>query len=101
MAHHGSSYASSIHQFLTGPSVPQADSLDRKFERPLRHHLDGYKTVVSVSIVSDLAATNLDTKVVQERSSSYERALKEKSHIIRQTELSNMNKRSRSTRPLR
>jgi len=36
--------------FLTWFYVLQADSLDRKFEKPLKHHLDGYKTVVAVSI---------------------------------------------------
>ena len=45
-------YASSVFQFLIWLTVFQADSLDRKFERPLRHHLDGYKTVVAVSISS-------------------------------------------------
>jgi hypothetical protein len=50
-------YAFGVSLFLTWLSVFQADSLDRKFERPLRHHLDGYKTVVAVSIRSNLSAT--------------------------------------------
>ncbi|KAF9646973.1 hypothetical protein BDM02DRAFT_3156368 [Thelephora ganbajun] len=75
--------ASGLHHLMGNQWHIMADSLDRKFERPLRNHLDGYKTVVA------------------ERSSSYERALKEKSHIIRQTELNNMNKRSRNLQSFR
>lgn len=44
----------SVSQLLTRPSALQADSLDRKFEKPLRHHLDGYKTVVAVGTPFDL-----------------------------------------------
>ena len=100
MAHHGMYPCPRCFQFLTRFSIFQADSLDRKFEKPLRNHLDGYKTVVAVSIPVNLTATHFDTqKIPQERSASYERALKEKSHIIRQTELSNLNKRTRSTCP--
>ena len=63
MAHHGACpHLRSPLQVLTFFFVFQADSLDRKFEKPLKHHLDGYKTVVAVSIPSDLAAANLDTK---------------------------------------
>lgn len=75
--------ASGLHHLMGNQWHIMADSLDRKFERPLRHHLEGYKTVVA------------------ERSSTYERALKEKSHIIRQTELSNLNKRSRNLQTFR
>lgn len=95
MAHHGLFPYLRPLRILT-KSVFQADSLERKFEKPLRHHLDGYKSVVAVSASLSIAATQT-YKNIQERSTSYERALKEKSHIIRQTELSNLNKRSRST----
>lgn len=28
--------------------IPQAETLDKKFEKPLRQHLDTYKTIVNV-----------------------------------------------------
>ena len=62
MAHHGAPYASCAFLYLTCSSAFQADSLDRKFEKPLRHHLDGYKNVVAVSILFDLATTNFHTE---------------------------------------
>jgi hypothetical protein len=37
-----------------------------------------------------------DITIHKERSSSYERALREKSHIIRETEMRNMNRKERS-----
>ncbi|KAF9782285.1 hypothetical protein BJ322DRAFT_1111156 [Thelephora terrestris] len=75
--------ASGLHHLMGNQWHIMADSLDRKFEKPLKHHLDGYKSVVS------------------DRSSTYERALKEKSRIIRQTELSNLNKRTRNLQSFR
>jgi hypothetical protein len=41
------------------------------------------------------ARTNINLGY-KERSSSYERALREKSHIIRETEMRNMNRKERS-----
>jgi hypothetical protein len=52
--------------------------LGQKFEKPLRQHLDTYKAIVA------------------ERSASYEKALKERSQIIRDTEMRNMNRKERS-----
>ncbi|THH11538.1 hypothetical protein EW145_g595 [Phellinidium pouzarii] len=49
------------------------DSIDKQFERPLRQHLDAYRAAVS------------------DRSVTYEKALRERSRIIRQTEMENMN----------
>ena len=39
-----------VFKILIWLSAPQADSLDRKFEKPLKHHLDGYKSVVVVCV---------------------------------------------------
>ncbi|KAH8113430.1 hypothetical protein DFH11DRAFT_1689565 [Phellopilus nigrolimitatus] len=50
-----------------------SDSIEKQFERPLRQHLDTYRAAVS------------------DRSATYEKALREKSRIIRQTEMENMN----------
>ncbi|KAF5393598.1 hypothetical protein D9757_000218 [Collybiopsis confluens] len=61
----------------------QADSLDNNFEKPLRQHLGNYRTIV------------------MERSAAYERALKEKSEIIRQTERRNMNRKERNLQTFR
>jgi len=55
-------YTSGFFSSLTSLSVFQADSLERKFEKPLKHHLDGYKTVVAVSIPPDIIATDFDTQ---------------------------------------
>jgi len=60
-----------------------AETLDKNFEKPLRQHLEAYRTIVT------------------ERSASYEKALYERSQIIRQTEMSNMNKRQRNLQSFR
>lgn len=60
-----------------------ADTLDHNFEKPLRQHLEAYRTTV------------------QERSQSYERALREKSQIIRDTEMRSMNRKERNLQSFR
>jgi len=50
-------------KFSLSLSVFQADSLDRKVEKPLRHHLDEYKSVFAVSVPSDPVAHNLTHKI--------------------------------------
>lgn len=76
---------------------PQAETLDKSFEKPLRQHLDTYKTIVHVRRLVRLFDDLI--KFPQERSASYEKALREKSEIIRQTETTNMNRKQRSMCP--
>ncbi|KIY67351.1 hypothetical protein CYLTODRAFT_353384 [Cylindrobasidium torrendii FP15055 ss-10] len=64
--------SSGVHHLIGNHWTVLADTIDKKFEKPLRQHLDGYKSVVN------------------ERSASYERALREKSRIIKETETRNM-----------
>ncbi|KAI6164918.1 hypothetical protein EDD17DRAFT_1872022 [Pisolithus thermaeus] len=61
--------ASGLHHLVGNHWHILADTLDKKFEKPSRQHLDTYRTIV------------------HERSASYEKALREKSNIIRQTEM--------------
>ncbi|KAF9246980.1 hypothetical protein BU15DRAFT_69827 [Melanogaster broomeanus] len=75
--------ASGLHHLIGNHWHVLAETLDKSFEKPLRQHLDTYKTIVN------------------ERSASYEKALKEKSEIIRQTEMSNMNKKQRNLQSFR
>ncbi|KAJ7276178.1 hypothetical protein B0H12DRAFT_1083957 [Mycena haematopus] len=75
--------ASGFHHLIGNHWHVLAETLDKKFERPLRLSLDNYKTVVT------------------ERSASYERALKEKSQIIRDTEMKNMNRKERNLQTFR
>ncbi|KAJ6510027.1 hypothetical protein C8R47DRAFT_777913 [Mycena vitilis] len=75
--------ASGLHHLIGNHWHVLAETLDKKFEKPLRSHLDTYKTIVS------------------ERSASYERALKEKSQIIRDTEMRNMNRKERNLQSFR
>ncbi|KAJ7591305.1 hypothetical protein C8J56DRAFT_559196 [Mycena floridula] len=75
--------ASGLHHLIGNHWHVLAETLDKKFEKPLRSHLDTYRTVVA------------------ERSANYERALKEKSQIIRDTEMRNMNKRERNMQSFR
>jgi len=89
------------------PDLFQSETLDKQFEKPLRQHLDTYRVIVNVSPLSPhlllyrtsaryrSARTNY-LQYHKERSSSYERALREKSHIIRETEMRNMNRKERS-----
>ncbi|KAF6762752.1 hypothetical protein DFP72DRAFT_1041281 [Ephemerocybe angulata] len=60
-----------------------ADTLDKNFERPLRQHLDVYRATV------------------QDRSQSYERALREKSQAIRDTEMRSLNRKERNLQTFR
>ncbi|KAN0097689.1 hypothetical protein V8E55_002135 [Tylopilus felleus] len=73
--------ASGLHHLIGNHWHVLAETLDKSFEKPLRQHMDTYKTIV------------------HERSTSYEKALREKSEIIRQTEASNMNGKQRSAFP--
>ncbi|PAV20692.1 cytochrome P450 [Pyrrhoderma noxium] len=65
--------ASGLHHLMGNHWHVLSDSIDKQFERPLRQHLETYRTTVT------------------ERSASYEKVLREKSRIIRQTEMENMN----------
>ncbi|KAL4075804.1 hypothetical protein J3A83DRAFT_4088168 [Scleroderma citrinum] len=75
--------ASGLHHLIGNHWHVLADTLDKNFEKPLRQHLDTYRTIVN------------------ERSASYEKALREKSGIIRQTEMTNMNKKQRNLQSFR
>jgi len=57
--------------------------LDKSFEKPLRQHLENYKTIVN------------------ERSQAYERVLREKSRVIRDTEIRSMNRKERNLQSFR
>ncbi|KAF8633690.1 hypothetical protein AX15_001296 [Amanita polypyramis BW_CC] len=75
--------ASGIHHLIGNQWHILAEALDKKFEKPLRQHLETYRTIVT------------------ERSSTYERALREKSQIIRDTESRNLNRKERNLRTFR
>ncbi|KAJ3762894.1 hypothetical protein EV360DRAFT_34662 [Lentinula raphanica] len=75
--------ASGLHHLIGNHMHVLAETLDKSFEKPLRQHLDTYRTIVN------------------ERSMSYERALREKSEIIRQTEKRNMNRKERNLQSFR
>lgn len=75
--------ASGLHHLIGNHWHVLAETLDKNFEKPLRQHLDTYRTIVN------------------ERSASYEKALREKSGIIRQTEMSNLNKKQRNLQSFR
>ncbi|KAF7352983.1 RRM domain-containing protein [Mycena venus] len=75
--------ASGLHHLIGNHWHVLAQTLDQKFEKPLRQHMDTYKTIVA------------------ERSASYEKALKEKSQIIRDTEMKNMNRKERNLQSFR
>ncbi|KAJ3729077.1 hypothetical protein DFJ43DRAFT_501878 [Lentinula guzmanii] len=74
---------SGLHHLIGNHMHVLAETLDKNFEKPLRQHLETYRTIVT------------------ERSMSYERALKEKSEIIRQTEKRNMNRKERNLQSFR
>ncbi|GAW01855.1 Protein IVY1 [Lentinula edodes] len=74
---------SGLHHLIGNHMHVLAETLDRNFEKPLRQHLETYRTIVT------------------ERSLSYERALKEKSEIIRHTEKRNMNGKERNLQSFR
>ncbi|KAF9534403.1 hypothetical protein CPB83DRAFT_844182 [Crepidotus variabilis] len=75
--------ASGVHHLVGNLWHVLSDTLDKNFERPLRQHLEAYKTVVN------------------ERSQAYERSLREKSQIIRDTEMRSMNKKQRNLQSFR
>ncbi|KIP12860.1 hypothetical protein PHLGIDRAFT_97599, partial [Phlebiopsis gigantea 11061_1 CR5-6] len=75
--------ASGLQHLISNHWHVLAATLDREFERPLRQHLDSYRSVVS------------------ERSNSYEKALREKSRLIRQTEQQNMQRKGRNLQTFR
>ncbi|KAF5370013.1 hypothetical protein D9758_001265 [Tetrapyrgos nigripes] len=75
--------ASGLHHLFGNHYHVLAETLDRNFEKPLRQHFDTYRTIMT------------------ERSTSYERALREKSEIIKQTEKRNMNRKERNLQSFR
>ncbi|TCD71340.1 hypothetical protein EIP91_011111 [Steccherinum ochraceum] len=75
--------ASGLHHLMGNHWHLLAETLDKQVEKPLRSHLDTYRTVVN------------------ERSATYEKALHEKSNIIRQTEMGNMKKKGRNLQTFR
>ncbi|KAJ7047589.1 hypothetical protein C8F04DRAFT_13670 [Mycena alexandri] len=75
--------ASGLHHLIGNHWHVLAETLDKNFEKPLRSHLDTYRTIVA------------------ERSASYEKALKERSQIIRDTEMRNMNRKERNLQSFR
>ncbi|EIN10683.1 hypothetical protein PUNSTDRAFT_100393 [Punctularia strigosozonata HHB-11173 SS5] len=75
--------ASGLHHLMGNHWHVLAETLDKSFEKPLRTHLTEYRTAVT------------------ERSTSYERALREKSRIIRETEMSQMKKKGRNLQSFR
>lgn len=48
MACAGVHVSSPIHVVAASFCILQAETLDKKFEKPLRQHLDTYKTIVNV-----------------------------------------------------
>ncbi|KZT72638.1 hypothetical protein DAEQUDRAFT_663760 [Daedalea quercina L-15889] len=75
--------ASGLHHLMSNHFHVLAETLDKQFEKPLRQHLENYRTVVT------------------ERSNTYERALREKSNIIRETEMGNLKKKGRNLQSFR
>ncbi|KAL0949566.1 hypothetical protein HGRIS_009615 [Hohenbuehelia grisea] len=75
--------ASGLHHLIGNQWHVLAETLDRKFEKPMRQSLETYQGVV------------------KERSSNYERALREKSRAIRDTEARNMNRKERNLQSFR
>ncbi|VDB83312.1 unnamed protein product [Peniophora sp. CBMAI 1063] len=67
--------ASGLHHLIGNHWAVLAETLQNNFEKPLRQHLDAYRSTV------------------QERSASYERTLKEKSKVIHDLEKRNFNVR--------
>ncbi|TFY72505.1 hypothetical protein EVG20_g502 [Dentipellis fragilis] len=75
--------ASGLHHLIGNHWAVLAETLNANFEKPLRQHLETYRTIVN------------------ERSASYEKALREKSHIIRETEKRSMNRKERNLQSFR
>ncbi|KAH0839691.1 hypothetical protein J3R83DRAFT_612 [Lanmaoa asiatica] len=91
--------AAGLHHLIGNHWHVLAESLDKSSEKPLRQHLDTYKTIVHVRRI--IRPSDGLVNVPQERSASYEKALREKSEIIRQTEASNMNRKQRNLQSFR
>ncbi|KAF9008697.1 hypothetical protein BDQ17DRAFT_1348782 [Cyathus striatus] len=75
--------ASGVHHLIGNLWHVLSETLDKSFEKPLRQHLETYRTIVN------------------ERSASYERTLREKSQVIRETEMRNMNRKQRNLQSFR
>ncbi|THV03321.1 hypothetical protein K435DRAFT_747984 [Dendrothele bispora CBS 962.96] len=75
--------ASGLHHLIGNHYHVLAETLDKKFEKPLRQHFDTYRSIMT------------------DRSTSYERALREKSEIIKQTERRNLNRKERNLQSFR
>ncbi|PIL36816.1 hypothetical protein GSI_00506 [Ganoderma sinense ZZ0214-1] len=75
--------AAGLHHLMSNHFHVMAETLDKQFEKPLRQHLENYRHVVT------------------ERSNAYEKALREKSRIIRQTEMGNLKQKGRNLQSFR
>ncbi|KZT12949.1 uncharacterized protein LAESUDRAFT_740202 [Laetiporus sulphureus 93-53] len=75
--------ASGLHHLMSNHFHVLAETLDMQFEKPLRQHFEDYR------------------RVVNERSNAYEKALREKSNLIRQTEMGNYHRKGRSLQTFR
>ncbi|EJF62922.1 hypothetical protein BD309DRAFT_949480 [Dichomitus squalens] len=75
--------AAGLHHLMSNHFHVMAETLDKQFEKPLRQHLEDYR------------------RVVTERSNAYEKALREKSRIIRQTEMGNLKQKGRNLQSFR
>ncbi|TFK43166.1 hypothetical protein BDQ12DRAFT_718409 [Crucibulum laeve] len=75
--------ASGLHHLIGNHWHVLSETLDKSVEKPLRQHLDSYRTIVN------------------ERSAAYERALREKSQVIRDTEMRSMNRKERNLQSFR
>ncbi|KAG6886075.1 hypothetical protein C0993_004065 [Termitomyces sp. T159_Od127] len=75
--------ASGLHHLIGNHWHVLAETIEKKFERPLRQHLDTYRTIV------------------KDRSASYERAVRDKSQVIRNIEQRSMNRKERNLQTFR
>ncbi|KAG6855064.1 hypothetical protein C0991_005993 [Blastosporella zonata] len=75
--------ASGLHHLIGNHWHVLAETIEKSFERPLRQHLDTYRTIV------------------KDRSAAYERAVREKSQVIRDTEERNLNRKERNLQSFR
>ncbi|GLB33582.1 putative homolog to Saccharomyces cerevisiae IVY1 (YDR229W) [Lyophyllum shimeji] len=75
--------ASGLHHLMGNHWHVLAEVIEKKFEKPLHQHLETYRTII------------------RDRSASYERALREKSQVIRDTEKRSMNRQERNLQSFR
>ncbi|OCH94246.1 hypothetical protein OBBRIDRAFT_769910 [Obba rivulosa] len=75
--------ASGLHHLMSNHYHVIAETLDKKVEKPMRQHLENYRTVVT------------------ERSAAYEKAVREKSALIRETEASSRRRKGRNLQSFR